>query len=125
VGERLDGLEQAAAAHVADERMIAEPLVEAAGQMRALCLHVGEELVAADHLLHRERGRASERMTHESMAVLERAGACRHRFEYLFPDQERADRRVAAAQSLGDRHHVRAHTLLPPRLPPPPPPPTP
>ena len=74
-------LEQAAPAHVADEGMIAEALVQASRQMRALLAHIGQQIVAPDHALHSERRRAGERMTHVGVAVLERARAFRERLE--------------------------------------------
>ena len=52
IGDKLDALEQSAPAHVADKRMIAEALVQASRQMRALFAHIGEKIVAPDHSLH-------------------------------------------------------------------------
>src|SRR5215469_12671717 len=53
VGDQLEALQQAAAAHVADERMIAEALAQAAVEMRSLSAHIGEKIVTPDHALHR------------------------------------------------------------------------
>ena len=75
VGDQLDALEQAAPAHVADEGMIAEALLQPAGEMRALHADIGEQIVAADDPLHGERRRAGERMAGIGVAVLESARA--------------------------------------------------
>ena len=80
--------------------------------MRPLRPHVGQQIVAADHPLHRQCGGAGERMTHIGMRVLERAGAVGHGLEDLVLHHEGADRRVAAAESLRDYHQIRADPLL-------------
>ena len=55
IRDQLDGLEQPAAAHVADVMVVAEALVEAALRCLALGLDVGQQVVAPDDLLHGER----------------------------------------------------------------------
>ena len=77
VGDDLDALEEPAAAHVANERMIAKAILQAPRQIRALPAHIGEQVVAANDLLHGQRRRARKRMAGVGMAVLEGAGAAR------------------------------------------------
>ena len=88
IGDQLDGLEQAAAAHIADEGMIAEPLLQPPREIRALHAHVRQQIVAADHPLHGERRRAGERMAHVGVAVLEDARAGGNRLENLLLHQQ-------------------------------------
>src|SRR5262247_494918 len=73
VTHHFDAIEQPAPAHVTDEGMIAEALAQSARQVCALLAHVGEQAVATNHSLHRQRRRAGERMTHVGMAVLKSA----------------------------------------------------
>src|SRR6478672_11129577 len=65
-----------------------------------------------DNLLHRQRCRASERMSHVGVAVLEGAGAVRNRGEDLLADQQRTDGRETTTHALGDRHQIRAYPFL-------------
>src|SRR5262249_26389212 len=109
---QFDGLQKSAATHVADEGMIAEPLVEAAGEIRALLAHVGQELVTPDYALHRQGSGASERMAHIGMAVSERARTLLERGEDLFLHEERPYGRIAAAQSLRYCHQVGTCSFL-------------
>src|SRR6266851_10471041 len=102
VGYNLEPLKQPAAAHVADKRMIAEPLLQPPRQMRALRPDIGKQTVAADDPLHGKRGRAGERMAGIGVAMLESAGAFRDGLEDALLQQYRADRYIAAAQSLCD-----------------------
>ena len=76
VGDQLDAAEQAAAAQVADMRMIAEALVQARLQARRPGARTAASRSSrADHLLHRQRGRAGHRMADIGVAVLEHAAA--------------------------------------------------
>ncbi len=112
IGDELDALEQAASAHVADEGMIAEPLLEPAREVCPLRAHVGQQIVAAHDPLHRQRRRAGKRMTHVGVTVLERARAVGDGVENLLLHHEGADWRIAAAQPLRERHQIGAHPLL-------------
>src|SRR5262245_39976635 len=73
IGDQLEALQQAAPAHVADERMIAEALLQPAREICALRRHVREQVVAADDPLHRQTRGAGERMTRIGVAELEGA----------------------------------------------------
>ena len=96
---QLDAPEQAAAADVADVRMIAERVAQQAARSRApLSRTRGQQSVALDHLLHGERRGASHRVTEVRVAVLEEAAALRHRIDDSSLRQHGADRLVAAAQ---------------------------
>src|SRR5262249_30013624 len=55
---------------------------------------------------------AGERMTHVGVTVLESARAPGDGVENLVLHHEGADRRVAAAEALRERHQIRAHPLL-------------
>ncbi len=112
VCHQLDGLEQAASPHVADVMVVAEALAQAPRQVLALAAHVGQQIVAPDHLLHGERPGAGQRVAEIGVAVLEEAGALGERLEDLGAHEHGADRREAAAQALGDRHQVRRDALL-------------
>src|SRR5262249_57433681 len=93
-------------------RMITETLAQSTRQMGTLLTHVGEQIVAMDDLLHRQRCRASEWMSHIGVAVLKGAGAVRNRREDLLADQQRADGRETATHALRDRHQIRAYPFL-------------
>src|SRR5688572_22098146 len=92
--------------------MIAEPLLQAAGEVGALLADVFEEVVAAYHPLNGKRRRAGEGMAGIGVAVLEGAGALGQRLEDLALQEERADRREAAAQSFGDGDKVGTDAIL-------------
>ncbi len=73
---------------------------------------VGEKPVAPDDVLHRERRRRGHRMAHIGVSVLERARTIGESVEDPLRYQHGADRLVAAAQALGDRHQIGRHALL-------------
>ena len=106
VGHEFERAEQAAAADIADMGMLAEPRLEATLQEVAHRDDVREEIVAPDDLLHGERRRRRHRVSHGGVAVLERAGAVGEGVENALRQEDRADRLVAAAEPLGDRHEV-------------------
>src|SRR5216684_6884275 len=112
IGDELEALEQTASAHIAHVGMIAEPLVEPAREVGALRPHVGQQLVAAYHALHGQGRGACKRMTHVSVAMLKGARTSGDGFENLVLDQKRADRRVAPAETLGDRYQIRSDLFL-------------
>src|SRR5258707_15136176 len=62
IGDQLDGLEQAASAHIADVPMIAEALGQSSLEVTAKDLDPFEQLLFADDPLHLERRRAGERV---------------------------------------------------------------
>src|SRR5262245_4447604 len=112
IGDEFESLQEAAPAHVADEGMIAEALLQPARKICALRSDVGQEIVAAYHPLHGQSGGAGERMTHIRVRVLEGTGALREGLENSLLQQQRADRRISAAKPLRDRHQIGAHSLL-------------
>src|SRR5919201_3916585 len=77
IGDEFESLQQAAPAHVADEGMVAEALLQPARKVRALRPNVGVEMVAEYHPLHGQSGGAGERMTHIGVRMLKGAGAVR------------------------------------------------
>jgi len=110
--DQLDADEQPAAADVAHMRMRTQPLAQRALELRAALAHVREQLVALNHLLHRERGGRSRRVADVGVAVLEQPAAAAHRIDQLARCEHRADRLVAAAQPFGERHQVRDDAFL-------------
>src|SRR6266536_1366047 len=112
IGDQLEALEQTASAHIAHVGMISEPLVEAAREVCALHPHVRQQLVAAYHPLHGQSRGARNRMTHVSVAVLEGARTSGNGLENFVLQQKRADRRIAPAETLGDRHQIRSDPFV-------------
>src|SRR5271166_4940246 len=64
VFDELERAEEAAAADVADEGAVSEPLHEAALEKVAHGDDVGQQVVAPDHVLHGDRRRGRHRMAH-------------------------------------------------------------
>src|SRR4051794_5604605 len=112
VSYNLEPLKQPAAAYAADKWMIAEPLLQTPREMLALLADIGEQAVAPNDPLHRKRGGAGERMTGISVAMLESAGTVGNGLEDPVLQQYRADRPIAAAQSLCNRENIRADAFL-------------
>src|SRR5690606_25800281 len=110
--DQFDRLEQAASPNIADERMIGEPLADAAEKPRTPLTHVGAAFVALDPALHGECRRARGRVADVRVTMLKEARTFFERFDDLAPDQQRADRRVAAAEPLGDREKIWRDALL-------------
>ena len=71
VGDQLQADEQAAAADIADVMMVAEALLQARAQYRALLAHVVQQPLALDGLLHGEGGGTGHGMADVGKAVLE------------------------------------------------------
>ncbi len=57
--DKLERAEEAAAANAADEGVVGEPFGEQALQQLSAHSDVGQQIVAADDVLHRERGGAA------------------------------------------------------------------
>jgi len=93
-------------------RVVAEAFAEPSAQGRAHRLHIGQEIVASDRLLHGERGGAGHGMGHIGVAVLEEARAAGEGVVDVVGQQHRADRLVAAAQPLGNGHQVGRDAFL-------------
>src|SRR5437867_1783093 len=79
VADDLDAEKKAAAADVADMRMVAETRGEPRGERCTEHAYFGEEAVALDDFLHGERRRASDRMPEIGVPVLKESSARRHR----------------------------------------------
>jgi hypothetical protein len=71
IGDKLEALKQASPAHIADEGVIAEPLLQPARKIGALDANILKEIIAAHHPLHGQGRGAGERMTHIGVAMLE------------------------------------------------------
>jgi len=112
IGNQLDRLKKPAPAHVSDERVIAKSLLEPSRKLSALRAHVREQPVALYHALHRQRRGAGERMTHIGVTVLKSAGTLGNRIEDFVLHEERADRRITAAEPLCDRHEIGRNSFL-------------
>src|SRR6266511_4683419 len=80
--------------------------------MRALRAHVGQQIVAAYHPLHRQRGGTGERMTHIGVRVLEAPRAVSDRSETVPLHQKPADRRITPTEALRDGEQIGADPLL-------------
>jgi hypothetical protein len=78
----------------------------------ALAAHIGEQLVAPDHLLHGERAGAGQRMAEIGVPVIEEARSLGEGVEDPASHEHGADRRKAAAEPLGDRHQIRRNAIL-------------
>ncbi len=112
VAHQLDSAEQPPAAQVADVRMTAESHLEPRHELRAALADTGEQPVALDNVLHGQRRRACNRMAEVRVPMLEEPAALRHCIDDPLLGQQRADRLIAAAQSLGDHQQVGHDTLL-------------
>ena len=112
VFDELERPEEAAATDVADEGAVSEPLHEAALEKVAHGDDVGQQVVTPDRVLHGERRRGRHRMAHIGVAVLEGARAVGEGLEDPLRQENHADRLVAAAETLGDRHQVGRDALL-------------
>src|SRR4029077_19240737 len=97
---QFDRLEQTAPSDVADVTVIAEPLGEPPLQVPAEFLDLVEHLLFADHALHFQSRRAGHRVSKIGMSVLKGAGAWPDGHDDFSAREHRADRLVAAAQSL-------------------------
>src|ERR1700733_5271627 len=73
VADQFERPKEAASANVADKRVLAEAFLEAALQPRAHLDYVGEQVIPADDILHRERRRRGHRVAHVGVAVLKGA----------------------------------------------------
>src|SRR6476660_4924212 len=116
IGDQLDGLEQAAPADIADVAVIAEALGQPSLEVTAEIPDPFEQFLFADNPLHLERRCAGERVREIGMSVLESSGALPDRINNLGACEHRANRLVAAAESLGDGLDIRGNTLLFPRV---------
>src|SRR6476659_181717 len=116
IGDQLDGLEQAAPPDIADVPVIAEALGQPSLEVSAEIPDSFEQFLLADNPLHLERRCAGEGVRHIGMSVLESSRALPDRVDDISTCEHRADRLVAAAESLGDGLDIRGNTLLFPRV---------
>src|SRR5688572_14579469 len=112
IGDEFDGDEEAAAPDISDVRVIRQPGVQCAAQRQPLFQHVVEQSFLAHGTLNGERRSARDRMAEIRVTVLKKPAAVADRVEYLTRHQGRAYRLIAAAQPLGDHHHVGEYALL-------------
>ncbi len=112
VPDQFHAHEKAPATDVPDVGMVAQRLLQ---PLRKACAHHPHPLqqpVAPDHVLHRQRGRAGQRMAKIGVAVLEKAAALLHGLHDVLLRHDRADGLVAAAQALGNGDEIRRHAFL-------------
>src|SRR6266436_10454523 len=102
IGDQLDGLEQAASADVADVPVIAQALRQSSLEVTAEIPDPFEQFLFSDNPLHLKRRRAGEGVREISMSVLESSRTLPDRVDDISACEHRADRLVAAAESLGD-----------------------
>jgi len=110
--DEFKGHEQSATADVADVRVLSHRRGQTLAQVNAEASHRGEQVIALDHFLHGQRRGARDRVPDVGVAMLEEPACLGDCGDDLFVHEHRADRLIAAAQTLGDRHQVRCDTLL-------------
>src|SRR4030088_75295 len=106
VVDEFEAAKQSAASDVSDMMVVGETLMQPAVEIAAHRDHLGQQAVAPDDLLYREAGGRGHGVAHISVAVLEETGSLRERLEDGFAKQDSANRLVAAAETLGDRHQI-------------------
>src|SRR5712672_4598192 len=116
IGDELDGLEQAASADVADVPVIAEALRQSSLEVTAEIPDPFEQFLFSYDPLHLKRRRAGEGVREIGMSVLESSRALPDRVDDISACEHRADRLVAAAESLGDGLDVGRDAFLFPRV---------
>ncbi len=108
--------EQPAPADIAHVFVRAKRIAQHLPQQCAPALHLRQQVVTLDHLLHRQRRRCRHRVADIRVPVLEHAAALAQRVDDRLVREHCADRLVAGAQALGHGHDVRRHALLPDRV---------
>src|SRR5216684_132526 len=116
IGDQLDGLQQAAPADIADVPVITEALGQPSLEVTAEIPDPFEQFLFANNPLHLKRRCTGERVREICMSVLESSRALPDRIDDVSACEHRADRLVAAAESLGDGLDIRGNTLLFPRV---------
>ena len=109
VGGKLDRADQAHAARLADQRMIAERH-QALLELRRACRRGLEDLVALVDLQRLQRDRGRDRMARIGEAVAEGADLAAlgdQRLVHVLRDHHAGDRQIGRRQRLGDRDRVR------------------
>ena len=104
--DQLDRLKVAGAAHVTDDRQVAEALQHAA-ELAFLGPHVAAEVLVLVDVEVGHRDRRGHRVAGEGEAVGERGVAFAERLEDAVGGDHRAHRRVGRGQRLGGGDHVR------------------
>lgn len=112
VGNELDPHKETASANVADLRVIAETVAQRVGEVGALAADIGEEIVALDHLLHRERRSAGHGMGEVDLVMLGKARDLSEYIEDALAEQGGAGGLVAAAAILGDSEQFGRDAVL-------------
>ena len=96
--------------------VVAQPLGQPFLQQRAHGVDVRQQILVADHLLHRQRRGTGKRMRLVGVAVHEATGAVADRVQHTVIHQDAPDRLVAAAQPLGDDLDVGGDAFGLPRM---------
>src|SRR5687767_5600835 len=112
IRDQLHTPEQAASADVADMRMLIKALAQHCAKRCATLAHLRQQTFALDHMLDGERGRTGDRVSEVGVTVLEESAAGGHRIDDALLCKRGADRLVASAETLGDRHQVRDDAFL-------------
>ena len=92
--------------------MVAEPLRQPRRQLCAARHDIGQQIVVADHLLHRQRRGTRHRVGLIGLAMHERAGPLAKHIDHLLADQNPANRLIPAAEPLGDHLDIRRNPFL-------------
>src|SRR4051812_19482053 len=92
--------------------VIAKTFGQPSLELIAALLHPVEQVLVGNDPLYLERRRAGERVREIGVAVLERARAVADGVDDGGTRQHRADRLIAATQTLGDGLDVRGDALL-------------
>ena len=111
VGDELESNEESATADVTDLLDIGEAFLDRLHEPRTVGAHPLDEAVALDDALDGETGRAGERVAGERVSRLRAADRVEHGRDSVVIER-RAERHVAAAEALRDRHHVGDDTVV-------------
>ena len=112
VGDQLQSPEKPPPPDIADVRVRAEPGTQPALERVAQPAHFRDQVPLAECPLHRERGRAGDRVAEVGVAVLEEPRALDDRVVHPAACEERPDRLVAGAESLGHGDEIGRDRLL-------------
>jgi hypothetical protein len=117
VANQFDADEESAAAHIADFVELGQSLADGGLKLAAHGSYALEQAVAFDDVLHGESRRARGGVSAEGVPGHVRAVLVVNGRRDAFADQRRAQRNVAAGQSLGDAHDVGNDALILERAP--------
>src|SRR4029079_17989109 len=99
VADELDADEEAAAANVADMRMLAKPRLQSLHQELALTRHLRQQVLLIDDTLYCQLRGAGRGVSHVGMPMQEATGALGNGIGNLAVNEQRADRLITGAQA--------------------------